>query len=121
MPVGYLIYTEGGFVSVHFMRKERHKCSSDDYKNTTVTEKVEIAENYGGYVGTYEIKDDVVIHYPEVCTFPNFIQVPQIRLFSFFENKLTLQCSYLNKPLNVQGRSEIIWEKVSLNTSSYGK
>ncbi len=120
-PIGYLIYTEDNYVSVHFMRKNRLECSSEDYKETTTAEKIEIADGYGGYVGTYEITDSAIIHYPEVCTFPNFIQKPQRREFSFYRNTLVLQCPYTRKNSETSGTSKITWERVSPTSHSYAE
>lgn len=110
-PVGYLIYTLDGFVSLHFMRANRKVCSSADYRNTTVSEKTEMADNYGGYIGRFEIRDQTIIHYPEVCVFPNFHKVPQEREFSLSGKRLTLECDYPGEDQGKQGRSQIIWQR----------
>lgn len=113
-PHGYLLYTQDEHVSVHFMSSDRSLCKSDDYKNATPEEKMEIADNYGGYFGKYEIKEDVIIHYPDICAFPNFINVPQIRNYKLSGAHLILECAYVNKN-GINGCSKIIWEKCTFN------
>jgi hypothetical protein len=102
-PKGYLIYTSD-YVSVHVMRSER-VCNE-----APIEEKIEAAENYGGYVGRYEISGDTVIHYPEVCGFVSFLQVSQVRQFQFIADQLILECPYY-KEAEGHGRSRLVWQK----------
>lgn len=112
-PKGYLIYTSS-HVSVHIMRSARPKFHSDEYKNTSDSEKIEMADNYGGYVGRYEICDNTIIHYPEVSMFPNFTQTPQHREFQFLGHRLILQCPYPSTEHGNQGISSVVWEREEL-------
>ena len=112
-PIGHLIYTENDYVAVQFMPSVRKKCLSDDYRSTTIEEKKEMADNCGGYTGQYEIQNNAIIHYPEVCIFPNFIKVPQIREYELADNRLTLKCSYVEKGSERRAQSRILWEKIT--------
>lgn len=110
--IGYIMYNPNDYMSVHFMSANRPKCSTDDYRSTTSLEKFEMAENYGGYTGKYEIRANTIIHYPEICSFPNFINVPQVREFEFSGNRLILKCSYPGKEHGQLAHSKLLWEKI---------
>lgn len=106
-PLGFLIYTPD-VVSVHIMRRDREK------KGDLTQEKIETAENYGGYVGKYNIKDSVIIHYPNVCGFIDFLHTPQIRKFSLEGDKLVLECLAFDKKRQKEGNSRLVWQRISL-------
>jgi hypothetical protein len=103
-PLGILIYTLNE-VSVHIMNAARSS------KDSSQEEKLEMAENYGGYVGHYEIDQDTLVHYPKISGFINFIQTPQIRKFRFSENQLILECDSISKEYGKKVYSQLIWEK----------
>src|SRR5277367_658457 len=110
--VGYLIYTPDGFMSVHLMSSDRSLSTSK------LQEKLEVAENYGGYAGRYEIHGNVVTHYPEISSTISYIQTPQVREFKIIGNMLYLEYSHpleeytLFSEKQVMARSTVIWEKV---------
>jgi hypothetical protein len=105
-PMGYLIYTPD-FVSMHLMRSKRI------YKESPFEEKIENAENYGGYVGRYEISGNTVVHYPEVCGFISFLQIPQVRQFQFIDDQLILECPYFREEEGY-GQSLLTWKRVTI-------
>lgn len=102
-PKGFLIYTSD-YVSVHVMRSKRV------FKEVPLEEKIESAENYGGYVGRYEVSGDTVVHYPEICGFLSFLQTTQVRDFRFEGNFLILECPYQPQDKR-HGKSKLVWEK----------
>ena len=109
-PKGYMIYTQTGFVSVQIMRAHRTKAKSIE------EEKIEMAENFGAYFGRYEIRGTQIIHYPEVCGFLSYLNIPQKREIRFEGNKLILEYDHpsqehsLVKNPKLVARSIIIWE-----------
>lgn len=107
-PTGYLMYLEEGFMSVHIMKKDRPICLSNDYTNLSPSEKMEIADNYGGYCGRYEIQKDKIIHYPEVSSFPHFIFTPQVRYYKMENNQLILTASYAVKDNRGMSYSKLV-------------
>ena len=104
-PMGFLIYTSKD-VSVHIMRSNRTQ------KNNLLEEKTESAENYGGYVGNYEIQGDTIVHYPKVCGFIDFLNTPQIRKFKFYDDFLSLDYSFFNKEYGKK-KAQLIWQRVN--------
>jgi hypothetical protein len=110
--LGYLIYTLDGHMSVQFMRANRTNCSTDEYKNLSTKEKIEIATNFGGYSGTYQIHENKIIHHPLISAFPNFIRIPQVREYELVKDLLILKCAYPKKEMRKEGLSQIIWERL---------
>jgi len=106
--IGYLIYTPDNMVSIHMMSPHRPTENTHMYQSGTDAEKIEAAENFGGYVGRYEVTGDVVSHFPEVCGFPSLIGRPQKRNISLVGNTLTLSCT---DPSSEQ-KSTVVWERV---------
>ena len=105
--IGYIIYTPDNMVSVHMMSAKRLQNNQYQYQSGTDIEKIEGAENYGGYIGAYELKDNLVIHFPKLCGFPTLLNTLQPRELSLSSNRLTL--SHLD-PTN-QIESLALWEK----------
>ncbi|MCB1075950.1 MAG: lipocalin-like domain-containing protein [Simkania sp.] len=106
--IGYIIYTPDNVVSVHMMSASRMYASQHQFRSGTDAEKIEAAENFGGYVGRYEVSGDVVTHFPEACGFPSFINVPQKRKIDLSGNVLTLSCT----DPSGQNESIVVWERV---------
>ena len=109
-PMGYLIYTSEGIVSVHIMSSNRPSCGTQQYQSGTDLEKIESAENYGGYIGTYELQDDHVIHTAELCGFTRLINSPERKDISLNGDQLTI--SYKDSSFGEELDGELIWKKV---------
>lgn len=105
-PLGILIYTMHD-VSVHIMRSNRSE------KNGMPEAQIESAENYGGYVGSYEIQGNNIIHYPKVSSFINFINVLQIRKFKIKDDILILEYYFFNKDYKKNGHAHLVWQQVT--------
>ena len=69
--VGYIMYTEDGFMSVSMMASARRRYADGDLRGGTDEEKLAAADSYVSYCGRYEIQDDSVFHHVEVAFFPN--------------------------------------------------
>jgi len=109
--LGYLMYNADGYMSVTIMSSNRRRFSSGDLKGGTTEEKVAAADTYISYCGTYEIKEDTVIHHIELSFFPNWIGVDQKRMLSIDGNRLSLS----TPPIAVTGiekTGHLIWERV---------
>ena len=110
--IGYIIYSEDGYMSVAFMKEGRPKFASGDIRGGTVEEKVAAVEGYVSYSGRYEVEGDRVIHHIEVSLFPNWIGASQERAFEFEGDRLTL-----STPLMLVGgrqlSTHLIWERAA--------
>jgi hypothetical protein len=111
-PKGYLIYTAEGFVSVNIMRGNRTLQSS------SLEEKAEVSENFGGYAGRYTISGNTVTHYPEISGFLNYIEKPQTRHFQITDNLLTLEYNHAleehsyRQTSQTRAHSQLIWQRI---------
>lgn len=110
--LGYLIYTQCGFMSVHLMSSERSR------SNSKLQEQIEVAEKYGGYTGRYEVHGNLVTHYPEISSVISYLQTPQTREFKIIGNRLHLEYSHpleeytlLSENL-MMAHSTVIWQRV---------
>ncbi len=110
---GQLIYTPGGHMSVHVMRAGRPPFASGDFLDGTPEEIAAAFHGYLAYCGTYEVREaeGTIVHHPACSLLPNWIGVPQTRLFELADNRLILR----SPPLPVAGSERtvvIIWERI---------
>lgn len=109
-PVGLLIYSGDGYMSVAMMRASRPKFVDKDVKKGTNEEKAAAVDTYVSYSGRYEVNEDMVIHHVDVSLFPNWVGNDQKRTFQFDGNRLTL-----STPLpggDIQRSAHLVWERV---------
>lgn len=109
--VGYIMYSEDGYMSVAIMSANRPKFASGDLWGGTTEEKVAAADTYVSYCGKYEVQGDKVIHYIDVSFFPNWSGVDQIRFFEFKGNRLSLSTPPF-LVAGIQQTAHLIWERV---------
>jgi len=110
-PVGFLMYSQEGYVSVAMMSANRPRFAAKDIKRGTTEEKVAAVDTYISYCGRYEVQGDMVIHHVEVCLFPNWIGNDQKRTFEFDGDRLLLS----TEPIAVgemQWTGHLIWERI---------
>jgi hypothetical protein len=110
--IGYIMYTEDGYMSVEIMSGDRPKFAAADLRGGTLEEKVAAADTYISYCGRYEVRDKRIIHHIAVSFFPNWIGQDQERFFEFDGKRL-----YLSTPPmlvdGVQQSAHIIWERIT--------
>jgi hypothetical protein len=97
--VGYLIYSQEGFMTASVMRAGRAKFASADLLGASTEEQLAAMESYSSYCGRYEVKTDKVIHHIELSLFPNWSESDQERFFEFSGDRLTLR----TRPMSVGG------------------
>ncbi len=108
--IGYIVYTEDGFMSVHLMAANRSKYTSGDWLRGTVAEKVAANDTYIAYCGRYEVQRSKVIHQAEASFFPNWVGTAQERFYELDGDRLVLSTS----PILIGGAtitSRLIWER----------
>ena len=109
--VGYIIYTQDGYMSVAISRPNRQEFGTGDLLGGSAEEKAQAASTYVSYCGRYEFHGDTVSHYVEVSLFPNWVGVEQERLVAFKGNRLSLS----TRPMllgGIQQTAHLIWERV---------
>jgi hypothetical protein len=71
-PIGMLVYTEGGEVSVHAMARGRARCGTRRPVECARDAKIAAYDSYFGYSGTYTLDGDVVAHHVTASCFPDW-------------------------------------------------
>ena len=112
-PLGMLIYTQEGTMSVTLMALGRPKFASGDIYNATPEELKAAFENFDAYCGTYtlEVGENKVTHHLEASRFPNWEGSNQVRYFQLEGNKLSLYTD----PIASRGTTWILyleWERL---------
>ncbi len=85
-PMGRLIYTADGRISVHLLRSDRAVAGSFNSLETALNE-------YLGYYGKYTVNEatKTVIHQVEGCSFPGWIDTEQVRHYEWDGDRLILR------------------------------
>jgi len=109
--VGYIMYTEDGYMSVAIMSGDRPKFAAGDIRRGTIEEKAAAADTYISYCGRYEVRDSKIIHHIAVSFFPNWIGEDQERVFEFDGKRLSLSTPSMLVD-GVQQTGHLIWERV---------
>lgn len=108
--VGYIMYTEDGYMSVAIMSSNHPKLASEDIRAGRTGENATV-RIHTSYCGRYEVQGDTVIHHVEVCLFPNWIGNDQKRTFEFDGDRLLLS----TEPIAVgemNWTGHLIWERI---------
>ena len=103
-PVGYIIYTQDGYMSVSIMSADRPRYSSTDLLGGTGEEKVAAATTYIGYCGRYEFDANQVLHHIEVAFFPNRTGTSQERFVELAGDRLSL----VTPPMLIEGEERAV-------------
>lgn len=111
-PDGMLVYTADGFMSVHLMRRDRPKFSTNDRLAGTPEQIQSAFQGYHGYYGTFTVnaEEQSVTHHLQGALFPNWVGVDQKRFFQLAGNELTLR----TVPLLLAGQEVVgylVWRR----------
>lgn len=90
-PVGSIVYTPDGYVSVSIMRSGRAPMQSGDFVTASAAEKAAAFEGYLGYAGRYELRGEEIVHRIATASYPNWVGDAQVRRPSLADGVLTLQ------------------------------
>jgi len=112
-PVGQLIYTENGYMSVQIMNPDRPFFVSKDHYKGTGEEIRKAFEGYQAYFGTYSIdeKESSITHYVIGSVFPNLTGKPIKRFYELDGSTLTLK----TPPMKMGGEivtGILVWTKL---------
>ncbi len=106
---GFLMYTREGYMCADLVNPDRPEWGDPD--NPTPEEKITTVDGSFAYCGRYEIdvKEQSIIHLPEVATNPGYVGSRQIRPYEFVAGRLVL-----SDASTIPGvvRWQIVWEKV---------
>ena len=110
-PVGYLIYSNDGYMSAVLMTANRPKwATAGNLMDATPEEKIAAAETCFSYCGPYEVHENKVIHHVKAGLIPNWLGSKQERFFEFEGNRITLS----PPPQIIAGArytNRLVWER----------
>jgi hypothetical protein len=91
-PVGLILYTHDGFMSVQIMDPDRPSSVSADWSSLTPDEYADEARGYFAYAGSYEVDEErgTVAHSVDVSLFPGWVGGGQVRVARFDGDVLVL-------------------------------
>jgi hypothetical protein len=113
--VGYLSYTQEGYMAVAMMWANRSKFASADLRAASPEERLAAFDTYASYCGRYEVRGTTVVHRIELCLYPNWIGADEERYFEFSGNELILRTA----PMMIGGvelTGRVIWQRVGDHT-----
>ncbi len=107
---GFLMYSRDGYMCATLVNPDRPKVASPLHPATE--EKIATADGTFAYCGRYEIdvKNNRLVHLPEVATGRGFEGSRQIRPYKFEDGRLVLSDVETQDP--EVARWKIVWEKV---------
>ena len=111
--IGYVLYSEDGYMSTTLMTANRPKFETDDVLGGTTEERARAEKTYVAYCGKYEINENKVTHHIKASLFPNWVGVNQERFFAFTDEKLTLSTDLILIDGKLQ-KAYLIWKRASL-------
>jgi hypothetical protein len=106
---GFLMYQHDGYMCAYLVNPDLPKWA--DALHPTKEEKLAAADGMFSYCGRYEIdvKQNHIVHLPEVATDPRYVGSRQIRPYTFQDGHLIL--SDVEKDDSTFVRWKIVWEK----------
>lgn len=112
---GFLMYQRDGYMCAVLTNPDRFEWA--DPAHATPEEKIAAAAGTFAYSGRYEIdvKQERIIHLPEVATNPGYVGSRQIRPYRFEGHRLVF--SDVEKDDPSVARWKIVWEKVQQDAS----
>ncbi|MEP0873806.1 lipocalin-like domain-containing protein [Trichocoleus desertorum AS-A10] len=111
-PVGDLVYTDNGFMSVAIMKSDRLRFQAGDIAGATPEEKIAAADSFISYCGSYKLEDHKVVHHVNVSFFPNWVGTDQVRFVELAGDRLTLSTPQM-VVYGIEQVGYLIWERVA--------
>ena len=109
-PLGSLVYTQDGFVSVQIARADRPDFGSDDPLGGDEQRRSEAFSSYLAYCGTYEVGEGQVVHRIDMSLAPDWVGTEQVRFFTLDDDLLVIRTA----PIELGGRvqvNELRWRR----------
>jgi hypothetical protein len=86
--VGYIFYTADGHMAYLRMRSKLPPFASGGLHGGSPEEKLAAYDNMNGYCGTYEVKDNTLVHHVEAAALPDSVGTDLVRTFILSGNEL---------------------------------
>ena len=107
-PEGLLVYTPDGRMIVQMMAADRPELDSPDPLKGDIGVRAELYSTCLAYFGTYEVRDDSVVHHVEASLYPGWSGAEQVRPFTLSGDELTLRTPPMTGA-NAGTVNEIVW------------
>lgn len=108
--VGYLMYTEDGYMSVSIMKADRAKTGVEAPLLAKPEDKIAAADSYLSYSGRYEIRPDGLVHHVEFSLFPDYVGTVQERTYRLSGDRLVIDAPPISI-LRATFSLHLTWEK----------
>jgi hypothetical protein len=108
-PIGFLSYSDDGYIFAHLARRERARFAAGDMHAGSPAEDQAAMKSHVSYAGTYEFRGDHVVHHVKIASFPNWTGTDQRRTIHFEDGRLRL----VGDPFTYDGAAIVahaIWE-----------
>jgi hypothetical protein len=109
-PIGFISYSEDGYIFAHLARADRAPFAHDDMASGSPAEDQAAMKSHVSYAGTYEYRGDHVIHHVKIASFPNWTGSDQRRQIRFEGALLRLS----SEPFVHQGETVVahaVWKR----------
>ena len=88
---GRLVYAPDGAMAVTMIASERPSMPDNDPLGGETGKRAEAYSTCLAYIGTYELRDDEVVHRIDVSLYPNWAGDEQVRPFTYTGDTLVLR------------------------------
>jgi hypothetical protein len=113
-PIGLIVYTPQGRVSVNIMRAGRPPWASPNPAAATEPEMAQAAAGYIAYAGSFTVDEpaSVVEHHVDVSLFPNWTGGVQRRFADLSGDELVLAAPLVSKDTGTTLTARLRWRRV---------
>jgi len=108
--LGYIIYSEDGYMSAALMADARPNFPTDDLRGASTEDKAAAFDSHLSYSGRHEVHEGRVVHHPDVGTFPNWVGRAQERFIEIEGDVLSISTPPMVVD-GVEGRSYLVWAR----------
>lgn len=109
---GMLVYAPDQHLSVVICSAGRPRLATESVRKAPVEQKVGAFETYFSYAGSWELRDDAVVHRLAFALNPNFIGTDQVRQLLLEGDRLTL--STTDDVKGVERRHRLVWKRAGM-------
>jgi hypothetical protein len=110
-PQGLLTYTTDGRMAGQLGRADRPRLAVADWLAASDTEIAAAARGYVAYCGTYEFRDNTIVHRVDLSLMPNWIGGELVRSVVLNGDTLTISTPY---PVGGQQQAAtLVWRRIS--------
>ncbi len=104
---GYLLYSAEGYMSGNLSPARRKRGVIERITD----QRPRRIRGYIAYTGRYTVEGDTVTHHVEASLFPNWVDRPEVRYFTFEDDRLTLRTGPLKSGRHTLV-AQLVWERV---------